>query len=158
MVSSELARLLTQAGHKVTPQQLLLVAGAMGEPRFELDVDSSEIRATYGHSTRVKMTYKQKKAPEYLFHATPLTNLRSIFEARSGLKSMARQMVHLSEDVAAAEGTASRWNEPFVVLRMRSESIDGLEFAANDTWLAPTVAADDLEVLTVREIARYLGP
>jgi len=152
MYSARLAELLTRSGHKVTAAQLLIVAGAMGEARFQLDND--EIRATYGHSTGVAMAYQSKNAPEFLYHATPLSNLRSIFEARAGLTAMSRQMVHMSEDISIAQLTAIRWNQPYVVLRFRASIVDGLVFAANKTWLAPKIRAMDLEVMTIREVIR----
>ena len=154
MFAEDLAEALRASKHKVSADQLILIAGAMGEPRFELD--GREIRATYGHSTKVKIVFPVKKPPTTLFHATPVMNLAPVFEARAGLLPMARQMVHLSENMEIAIRAASRRREPVAVIKIDTAGLDGLEFAAHETWLVPKVSASNLQVMTVREVTNEL--
>ncbi|HTN57816.1 MAG TPA: RNA 2'-phosphotransferase [Protaetiibacter sp.] len=146
----ELAELLRKSGHKVTPQQLILIAGALGEPRFELD--GYDIRAVYGHSTATSIEYPHKRPPKTLYHATPLSNLASIFEARAGLVSGKRNWVHLTESCLVALNAARRQQSSIAVLEVDAPMVDGLVYAAGSTWLAPVVKAEHLRFLPLREI------
>lgn len=146
--AEELASLLNKNGHRVTAAQLRWIAGALGEQRFELD--EFDIRALYGHSTDVAMRYEQKKPPDVLYHATPLGNLASIFEAQSGLKPGARKFVHLTDSILTALTASKRQGRPVAVLAIDARALDGLVFASGQTWLTPSVPLGKLEVVTVR--------
>ncbi|WP_162242560.1 RNA 2'-phosphotransferase [Leifsonia sp. Leaf336] len=150
----ELALLLTASGHRVTPETLLLIAGAAGEPRFERD--SFDIRATYGHSVERAIPYESKTPPINLYHATPLGNLQSIFEARAGLNKGKRQWVHLSDSPATALNASNRQQKPVALLRVKARRVGGIVYASGTTWLAPHVQPDVLEVLTLQEVQDVL--
>jgi len=147
----ELAELLRASGHKVSSEQLLLIAGALGEPRFELEAD--EIRAAYGHTTKVQIAYDSKRPPRVLYHATPTRNLASIFEARSGLNPRERNWVHLSESCAVAVDAARRQQAAVSVLEVDSANVEGLVHASGITWLAPNVKVESLRVLPIRKVS-----
>jgi RNA:NAD 2'-phosphotransferase (TPT1/KptA family) len=144
----ELAVALRAEGHKVTPDQILLISGAMGEPRFERD--GFDIRARYGHSTRTEINYEQRRPPAQLYHATPLANLGSIIEAQAGLRKGARNWVHLSEDPVVALGAARRQSKPVVLMSIQTNDLSGVVYAAHTTWLAPQVPLDLLAIVPLR--------
>ncbi|WP_431246386.1 RNA 2'-phosphotransferase [Leifsonia xyli] len=153
MFVEDLAEVLQANGHNVTPEQLLVVAGALGEPRFQLD--GREIRAAYGHSVARRTDYEASTPPGWLYHATPTSSMQSIFEARAGLRPMGRQMVHLSTDPIRALQTAQRHSPAAHLLRVRGKSLPELVKAAEDTWLIPFVPAGELEVTTIIDLARF---
>lgn len=146
----ELADLLRASGHKVASPQLILIAGALGEPRFELD--GNEIRAVYGHSKPTNVEYSVKRAPRVLYHATPLRNLSSIFEARAGLVKGHRNWVHLTDSCEVAVNAAQRQQSSVAVLEIDANSVEGLVHASGTTWLAPSVAVNHLSFLPLREV------
>lgn len=146
MFVEDLADVMREHGHNVTPQQLLVVAGALGEPRFELDGD--EVRAAYGHSIARRADYEIAAPPAWLYHATPASNFGSIFEGRGGLRPMGREYAHLSTNPMRALTTAQRHAKDVLLLRVAGRNVRGLVRAAEDTWLAPLVGAEVLEVVT----------
>lgn len=64
------------------------------------------VRAAYGHSVDVTLDATDGLVPATLYHGTAPRNVASIRE--TGLKPMGRQMVHLSESVAAAREVGRR--------------------------------------------------
>ncbi|POH67782.1 hypothetical protein C3B60_06055 [Cryobacterium zongtaii] len=149
MFAEDLAEKLQASGHRVTPEQLLVVAGAMGETRFELD--GLEIRALYGHSVDMRIEYAEARAPKVLYHATTNDNLASIFEARAGLRPMSRVYVHLSDTPEAAIQVGARRGAPVQLLGVDPIGASGLVFAGASTWLAKAVKSTSLSVMTVVE-------
>ncbi|MFJ3474209.1 RNA 2'-phosphotransferase [Microbacterium maritypicum] len=148
--AEDLAEVMQANGHRVTAEQLLVVAGALGEPRFQLD--GSEIRAAYGHSLRRREDYGSGQIPDRLYHATPAENLSKIVEAQAGLEPRGRQYVHLTPDVDGALASAARHGGATILLTARGASIPNLVRAAEDTWLAPHVPATALEVVPLHAI------
>lgn len=146
----ELAQILRASGHKVSSDQLLLIAGALGEPRFELDGD--EIRAAYGHSIPAQIPYEARRAPQVLFHATPTRNLASVFEARAGLRPSGRNWVHLTESCQVAVDAARRQRSAVSVLEVDAPNVAGLVHATGATWLAPGVPVGSIRILPVRRV------
>jgi len=153
MFVDDLAEVLQANGHNVTPEQLLVVAGALGEPRFQLD--GSEVRAAYGHSIGRRSDYEAAAVPEWLYHATTAANMRSIFEAQAGLRPMGRQMVHLSTDPLRALHSARRHAPEVHLLKVRGQDLVELVKAADDTWLVPSVPVSAIEVATVIELSTF---
>jgi RNA:NAD 2'-phosphotransferase (TPT1/KptA family) len=143
--ADDLAEVMRQSGHKVTAEQLLVVAGALGEPRFQLD--GSEIRAAYGHSIRRREDFEVGPRPSRLYHATPARHLAQILEAQAGLEPRERQYVHLTPDIDSALASAARHGDDVVLLGVAGNAVDGLVRASQDTWLAPQVPASELEVV-----------
>lgn len=150
----ELTDLLIASGHKVSSQQLLFIAGALGEPRFELE--GPEIRASYGHSRRTEIRYETKKPPMFLYHATPMENIASVLEAQAGLVRGKRLWVHLTDSCEVAERASRRQGKPVVILRIHAANIDTLVFASGRTWLAEHVNTAAIEVMPVGAVADLL--
>lgn len=146
----ELAELLRLEGHKVSSRQLLLIAGAMGEPRFQ--IDGKDVRATYGHSLEVAIEYPEAHAPDFLYHGTSTSILTSVAEARDGLRPMSRRRVHLTSDGGVALRAAARRKESTVLLRVATSELGELERASESTWLAKRVPATALRVVPVWEV------
>ena len=148
--ADDLAEILRASGHKVTADQLLVVAGALGEPRFQLD--KNEIRAAYGHSKVLRDGFDDPKPPAMLFHATSAENLQQIFAGRSGLKPQLRQFVHLTEDPKKADFAAKRHGDRVHLLAVEAPSVPDLVLGASDTWLAPDVSVAALRVPSLAEL------
>lgn len=150
----ELAELLTQNGHRVTAEVLSMIAGAAGEQRFERDKE--DIRAAYGHSLKTSIRYESARPPAVLYHATPLDNLQSIFEASAGLRPGKRQWVHMSDSPRVAMSASTRQQKPVALLSVSTSSVPDIVHAAGVTWLAPRVNPRSLKLVTLREQAVLL--
>ncbi|MFB8146500.1 RNA 2'-phosphotransferase [Microbacterium sp. NPDC056003] len=145
----ELADLMFAAGHKVGPDQIRYIAGALGETRFELDGD--DVRALYGHSNRATIPYVRRDTPPALFHATPLRNLNSVLEALDGLRPVGRQWVHLTENVSVAMQSSKRHHGPIAVLEVDSSAIEVFH-ASGPVWLTARVPASSLKIVTLERL------
>lgn len=106
-------------------------------------VHEGRIRACYGHSIPVAITYERATPPAVLYHGTSEHAATSI--ETDGLLPMGRQKVHLSADVATAKQVGARHGGKVVVLQVDAgrASHDGIDFYfGNDsTWLADSVPA-----------------
>jgi len=109
-------RISERYGNRYTYADLitLLEETPGGKQRFE--VKDGRIRALYGHSG-VPITYPPVEPPEILYHGTTREAAAKI--RREGLKSQARQYVHLSTDKGRALDVARRHGQP-VILRIRA--------------------------------------
>ncbi|MBO0982263.1 RNA 2'-phosphotransferase [Rathayibacter sp. SD072] len=143
----DLTDLLRADGHAVSPRQLMQIAGALGESRFELD--DLDIRASYGHSVATGIIYEKRTPAGKLYHATPVENLASIFEAQSGLTKGRRQYVHLTDSRTVAMRASRRQGKPVVLLEIETEDILGLVYAASNTWLAEWVSVNQMRIATI---------
>ena len=143
--AEELAVALREQGHRVLPEELKLIAGALGEPRFELQ--GEDIRARYGHSVGRLIEYEKRVTPHDLFHATPLSNLSSIFEAQAGLQRGKRAYVHLTDDVDLALNASRRHGEAVAALRISPPDADDVVFASGKTWLCRSVPFTAMQML-----------
>ncbi|MDR6166780.1 RNA:NAD 2'-phosphotransferase (TPT1/KptA family) [Microbacterium paludicola] len=148
--ANDLADILRRNGHKVTPEQLLVIAGALGEPRFQLD--KSEIRAAYGHSKVKRGDFDTTAPPPVLFHATETRNMAAIFAGRSGLLPKSRQFVHLTPEPENAEIAARRHGPQTFLLSLDPTQVPDLVCASTDTWLASSVPVSALRVPTIAEL------
>ena len=112
-------------------------------------VENGRIRARYGHSLELPISYVRSTPPNILYHGTTRSAAESILE--EGLLPMGRQLVHLSTDVETALKVGARHGRPVVVLRVDAARAahDGVPFyLGNDTtWLADRVDATYLEVM-----------
>ena len=69
-------------------------------------VEGGRIRARYGHSVPLAISYEYAEPPATLYHGTSEANLASIL--REGLLPMGRQKVHLSADTETARQVGLR--------------------------------------------------
>ena len=95
--------------------------------RYSFNDDFSKIRANQGHSTNVKMNFKEFIPSTYLYHGTAFKFLDSIL--KSGLDKRNRQFVHLSQDVNTAINVGKRHGSP-VILKIDAVKMynDGIKF------------------------------
>lgn len=111
------------------------------------EVRGNRIRACYGHSLPGKIEHTPQEPPEFLYHGTPTINLPNI--AREGLKSMSRQYVHASEDVATAEMVARRWRDSYTILRIKAREAweSGVNFynGNDDIWMMDSIGPEFIE-------------
>ncbi len=84
------------------------------DPKGRFEIRNGMIRARYGHSVEVSITYEEHY-PNVLYHGTSRDRLQSIF--REGLKPMKRRFVHATTDIEQARETGRRHGSP-VVLRI----------------------------------------
>ena len=83
-----------------------VIAVGMLDPKGRFEVRDGRIRARYGHSVDVRISYPVDREVEVLFHGTVREKLGSI--RSQGLVPMRRLYVHLSPSVEAACEAASR--------------------------------------------------
>ena len=112
-------------------------------------VEDGRIRARYGHSVPLAITYEQAEPPAVLYHGTSEANVQPIMDV--GLLPMERQVVHLSADVATARQVGRRHGGRTVILQVDAARAarDGIRFyRGNDsTWLADAIPATYLSRL-----------
>lgn len=111
-------------------------------------VEDGRIRARYGHSVPLAISYVPAEPPAVLYHGTSEASVPSIMG--EGLLPMGRQVVHLSADVETARQVGRRHGGRTVILQVDATraASDGIAFyLGNDsTWLADAIPA------------RYLSP
>jgi putative RNA 2'-phosphotransferase len=100
----------------VTEAQIRDVVATSDKQRFE--IQGEQIRARYGHSVAGRLEYPAVEPPEILYHGTSPRSLAAI--RVEGLRSMRRQYVHLSVDVAQARAVGRRHSPEPVVLTVRA--------------------------------------
>ncbi len=125
-----------------------------GKQRFE--VVGRRIRALYGHS-QVELEYAAIEPPEFLYHGTSPGRADSILV--EGLKGMARQYVHLADNVGYARQVGGRHCPQPTIVRVRAAEAAraGVQFFCPDGvhFLARTVPPEWLDRLEdVRERER----
>ena len=118
---ADLVALVEKQQHLQAGQmEMIEVIETQRPKRFELRGDL--IRATYGHSARrmQSIEYPSIEPPETLYHGT---NEQALFGIRkTGLRSMARQYVHLSTSIERARTVASRRTPNPIILTIRSKA------------------------------------
>lgn len=114
-----------------TREELNEVVANCDKQRFSISDDGLRIKANQGHSTDVKLDFKEIAAPPVLYHGTVQQFIDSIM--KSGLKPMKRHHVHLSKDVETATNVGSRRGKP-VILKINAMKMqdDGFKFYISD--------------------------
>lgn len=136
----ELLQGLARIGWRLEREELSQVVAAGDKERFELSRDGARIRARYGHSVTVDPGYLPSTPPPVLYHGTPAANVEAI--RADGISPMARQSVHLSEDVPTARTVGGRRGRPVVlVIDAAGMSADGAVFhrLPGGVWLTGPV-------------------
>jgi RNA:NAD 2'-phosphotransferase (TPT1/KptA family) len=120
------------------------IATHPAEPRFEVVDDS--IRALYGHSFQVvDLPDLDIELPGRLYHCTSWEALPAI-AGDEGLRPMARQKVHLTNNPSEAMEVARRHELP-ALLSVDTSKSGPLQAVADAVWAANAVPAEALEVL-----------
>src|ERR1700759_2595281 len=94
------------AGTRFEKRALLHVVETSDKKRFSVSADGLRIRAAQGHSVSVELGLSAREPPPVLYHGTATRFVESILS--QGLKSQARQHVHLSLDEATAVRVGQR--------------------------------------------------
>lgn len=114
--------------------------------RFAISEDGLRIRANQGHSVEVDLALEPRQPPEILYHGTATRFADEV--ARTGLKAMSRQHVHLSPDEKTALSVGKRHGKP-VILRIRAVEMwkAGTKFYLSDNgvWLTDVVPAEFID-------------
>lgn len=99
--------------------------------RFSFSDDFCSIRANQGHSTDVKLKFKEIAAPPILYHGTVDKFIEAI--KKKGLLPMNRHHVHLSKDEETAIKVGSRRGKP-VILKIDAQKMQdaGMIFYISD--------------------------
>lgn len=141
---------LHKSGIRTSSAEVLTVAAAIDEPRFE--VEGKKVRARYGHTRNVDITYETPSIRPALYHGTSVKNLDAIFSAGEGLRAMGRKWVHLSSDPDLAVRTARR-HGPGVLLGIDPKvQIEEFFHAGGTVYLSPAVRADALRIVSPTEL------
>ena len=83
--------------------------------RYSFNSNRTKIRANQGHSIKgLVMDFKEVQSPpKYLYHGTSKENASLICESNE-IKSMQRQMVHLSADIDTAKKVGKRHGDVLI--------------------------------------------
>lgn len=126
--------------HPFTKEDIVDIVSNDNKGRFEFNSDKTKVRALYGHSVEVDLLLPKQEPPLRLYHGTALKYIDSI--RQNGIKSQARQYVHLTEDKDLAIMTGSRHGQAvLLVIDSHAMSNDGYDFyhTNNGTWLTAEV-------------------
>ena len=98
------------------------------DPKGRFEVSGGKIRATYGHSIKVRPKSENTAPPEILYHGTSSESSERILSG--GLNPMDRQFVHLSLNEEDAHMVGSRHTDNPVILRVLAAKAyaDGIKF------------------------------
>ena len=131
---------LAAKGQRLTRNELEDLVADNAKRRFAFDDEGARIRAVQGHSVSVDLGYESVTPPDVLYHGTVARFIASI--RVEGLRSGARNHVHLSVDVPTATIVGQRRGKP-VILTIDSAAMhaDGHLFyvADNGVWLTASV-------------------
>ena len=138
-----------QEDYEFTISELQEIVDTDSKGRYELSDNKLHIRALQGHSIPVKIdNILEEIPPDYLYHGTPESNLKSIMS--KGLLKVSRLYVHLSADYDTALNVGKRRQGPTVVLKVKSGDMykDSIKFwkSKNGVWLCSYVDPKYLEV------------
>lgn len=136
----------------ITSEDIMHVVEHGSKQRFAVEDD--RIRARYGHSIPLPVSYELAEPPAQLYHGTTRNRAESIME--EGLKPMGRQVVHLSTDVETAMQVGRRHGRDVVIFQVDAGGAykEGIPFyRGNDsTWLADHIPASYLSPVTPHQI------
>lgn len=120
----------------ITFEELETIVIENDKQRFKFNDDKTNIRASQGHSTKVDLELKSKIPPTKLYHGTVEKALAGI--KKTGLNSMSRHHLHLSDKIETATNVGARRGIP-IILEIDSKAMvaDGFKFYQSDNgvWL-----------------------
>ncbi|HDJ50799.1 MAG TPA: RNA 2'-phosphotransferase [Thermoprotei archaeon] len=127
----------------------VLIAIAQYDPKERFEILNNKIRARYGHTVRVKISYEEDTKSKVLYHGTVRKNLKNILS--EGLKPMKRQWVHLSTTIDDALTVGKRHGHDVVILKidcncLRSRGIK-IYIASKSTRLVQYVPSECIFLL-----------
>lgn len=87
------------------------------------------------------MDFKEEPPPDILYHGTSKTNYKRIIESGE-IKSMNRNVVHLSDNIETASQVGKRHGElKIITIDTKAMSNDGIKFniSNNNVWMVESV-------------------
>lgn len=132
---------------KISFDNLIEIVKSDDKERFELNKNSSRIRACQGHSIDILLGLSPVEPPQYLYHGS--SEDKKTVLTTEGISKMGRNHVHLSEDIETATKVGKRHGSP-VVFTIKSKEMyeDGIKFykSKNGVWLTIEVDPKYVEV------------
>ncbi len=133
-----------------------LLAVAHTDPKGRFEVREGLIRARYGHTLHVELSYPEDLEIKLLYHGTTSSKVGTIL--REGLKPMRRRMVHLSPTLEDALINALRWRRtPSIIVvdadKLRSRGVKVFR-ASHRVYLAKHVPPSCI-VKVIKDIKPY---
>lgn len=126
---------------------LVKLCNSFDKKRWDIDLVSNTIRATHGHSISIDQLAEAKVPPRFLYHGTPLKNVKSILD--KGLLKMNREYVHLSADPLKAHNIGLRNGKSIIVVVDTTELVlSNHRFynTENDIWLSYSIPSQYLQL------------
>lgn len=98
------------------------------QKKIRFEIKGNKIRALYGHSAHIEITYKPSTPPSSLYHGTSRKTAKSI--EKEGIKPMQRKYVHLSKSIEDAISVGKRKdpNPAVIVIDAHKAHMDGIVF------------------------------
>ena len=114
--------------------------------RYSFNSNKTKIRANQGHSIKdLKINFeKVDNPPEVLYHGTSKENAKLIMDSGI-LKSMSRQMVHLSKDIETASNVGNRHGKLEILKIDTKKAVQsGIEFfiSENGVYLVKELSTE----------------
>ena len=128
-------------------EELAEVVATNDKKRFAFNASQTKIRASQGHSVKIKIEFEEKTPPAMLFHGTADAKVELILE--NGLRKMSRHHVHLSSDAETARRVGNRYGKPVIFqIETKAMSEKGYKFyvSANGVWLTDAVPPEFLKI------------
>ena len=124
----------------VSEADLRAVVETVEPAKQRYSIVDGHIRANYGHSLEGRILHAGAPPPDFLYHGTAQHVLDTILA--QGIRPMARQYVHLTEDRALALRVGARRGTPRLIeVDARRAHAEGVVFyrANRSFWLADKV-------------------
>ena len=145
---SELLDGLSSKDIGISKQELEMIVSSDEKQRYSFNENKTMIRANQGHSINVDLQLQEAEPPEFLYHGTSDRFIDNIMN--SGIMSMSRQYVHLSNDVDTAKKVGSRHGKPVVIkIKALQAYKDNVPFylSENKIWLTNFIDKKYLEII-----------
>jgi len=118
----------------IVPELLQTIVDNNDKKRFSYNEDKTKIRASQGHSEKLKLDIKFKEVqfPTTYYHGTVFESVNSIM--KHGIKPQNRAYVHLSKDIQTAVNVGGRHGETVIILEIDGNQMkrDGLKIYVSE--------------------------
>jgi len=154
---AEISELIDKAARhdiQIEASELLKVVESNNKKRFLISKNGDNIKATQGHSFKVKLEIASKEPPEFLYHGTLKSLSDKIY--KEGIKRMERSHVHLNSHFLKSYVTGSRTSKEPAVFEIRAKEMyqEGGVFylTENNVWITENVPNKYIRVKELNEV------